>query len=95
MRSISVGYGNKGMECDVVLANDTELVVIEVKTACYVEDVKEFAQKLPISNDFLSSLVPTMFTVPLLLCSLMAGPISLPIAKVCLCCGVLGMDYLK
>ena len=47
MRNVSVGYGNKGMECDVVLVNDTELVVIEVKTTCRVEDVKEFAQKLP------------------------------------------------
>jgi hypothetical protein len=47
LRNISVGYGNKGMECDVVLANDTERVVIEIKTACHVEGVKGFAQKLP------------------------------------------------
>jgi hypothetical protein len=46
MRNVKVRHGNEGMECDVVLVNGTELVVVEVKTTCRVEDVREFAQKL-------------------------------------------------
>lgn len=34
------------MEVDILLANDTETVVIEVKTTLKVEDVREFLEKL-------------------------------------------------
>ncbi|NPA39684.1 MAG: DUF3782 domain-containing protein [Thermodesulfobacteria bacterium] len=38
--------GNELMEVDVLLENDNEAVVIEVKTQVKVEDVKEFLEKL-------------------------------------------------
>ena len=38
--------GEKKMEIDVLLVNDSEIVVIEVKTTSTVTDVKEFLEKL-------------------------------------------------
>ena len=43
-QNVKAKHAGKNMECDVLLVNDTELVVIEVKNTCrpeYIDDLKE------------------------------------------------------
>lgn len=44
--------GRDAMECDILLVNETELVVIEVKTTFRPDDVKELAEKLEVFKNY-------------------------------------------
>jgi hypothetical protein len=52
MRNVKVQHGDEGMECDVLLVNSEELVVVEVKTTGRVEDIREFIEKLKAFKRF-------------------------------------------
>jgi hypothetical protein len=45
-QNVKAKHGRKDMECDILLVNSTELVVVEVKTTFKPEYVTEFTQKL-------------------------------------------------
>ncbi len=45
-QNVKVTHGKTGMECDILLVNSTELVVVEVKTTFKAEDATEFVEKL-------------------------------------------------
>jgi len=45
-RNVIAKHGKKEMECDILLVNTSELVVVEVKTTCRTEDVTYFTEKL-------------------------------------------------
>jgi len=45
-QNLKARHGKKDMECDILLVNSTELVVVEVKTTFKPEYVSEFAEKL-------------------------------------------------
>jgi hypothetical protein len=45
-QNVKARHGNKDIECDIVLVNSVELVVVEVKTTFRPEDVNEFTEKL-------------------------------------------------
>jgi hypothetical protein len=51
-QNVKAKYGKKDMECDIVLVNTTELVVVEVKTTFRPEYVTEFAEKLAMFKKF-------------------------------------------
>ncbi len=46
LQNLKVNHNGEGMECDIVLVNSTELVVVEVKTTFKSEYATEFIEKL-------------------------------------------------
>ncbi len=51
-RNIEVVKDGKQMECDVLLVNSNELVVVEVKTTLRTSNVDEFIEKLKVFKKF-------------------------------------------
>jgi hypothetical protein len=57
-RNVKANMGGDEMECDVLLVNSNELVVVEVKTTFRVEYAIEFAERLSKFKSFFHNMLP-------------------------------------